>query len=157
VNAFEHLFDSGPVADASTPSSTEPPTGGGGQATSQQVTRVKEQAVRTYDDPVDVRKGPTDGLAGDGEEGPEQFLWRGRLWQVREVIAHWVETGAWWICKEAMVASSSRPGRASHREVWRVAAARGRAVSSVDDPGFGVFDLAFDWTEGVWRLAGSLD
>jgi hypothetical protein len=30
-------------------------------------------------------------------------------------------------------------------------------VASVDDPGFGVFDLAFDWTEGVWRLAGSLD
>jgi hypothetical protein len=43
------------------------------------------------------------------------------------------------------------------REVWRVAAARGRAVAAVDDPGFGIFDLAFDWTEGVWRLAGSLD
>jgi hypothetical protein len=38
-----------------------------------------------------------------------------------------------------------------------VAAARGRAVSAVDDPGFGVFDLTFDWGDGVWRLAGSLD
>ncbi|MBW8827787.1 MAG: hypothetical protein JF603_15785 [Acidobacteria bacterium] len=46
---------------------------------------------------------------------------------------------------------------AQRREVWRVAAARVRAVASVDDPGFGVFDIAFDWSEGVWRLAGSLD
>jgi hypothetical protein len=112
--------------------------------------------VRPYDDLVEVRKGPADGLAGDDEEDrPEQFLWRGRLWQVREVIAHWVETGAWWVRRP-----EEAPGRsqlARQREVWRVAAARGRAVSAVDDPGFGVFDLAFDWTEGVWRLAGSVD
>jgi len=113
--------------------------------------------VRPYDDLVEVRKGPADGLADDAEERPEQFLWRGRLWQVREVIAHWVETGAW-ICKEGMVASSGRVLRDSHpREVWRVAAARGQAVAAVDDPGVGVFDLAFDWSEGRWRLAGSLD
>lgn len=113
--------------------------------------------MRPYDDLVEVRKGPADGLDPETDERPEQFLWRGRLWQVREVIAHWMETGAWWVCKEAMVASAGRPGRQPHREVWRVAAARGRAVASVDDPGFGVFDLAFDWREGVWRLAGSLD
>jgi hypothetical protein len=115
----------------------------------------KEQAVRRYDDLVDVREGPADGLARDDERGPEQFLWRGRLWQVREVIAHWVETGAWWLRRP-----EDGPGRSElvrEREVWRVAAARGRAVSSVDDPGFGIFDLAFDWSEGVWRLAGSLD
>ena len=29
-------------------------------------------------------------------EAPEQFLWRGRLWKVRDVLAHWVETGPWW-------------------------------------------------------------
>ena len=44
--------------------------------------------MRRYDDPVEVRKG--------ADEDPDQFLWRGRLWQVREVVAHWVETGAWW-------------------------------------------------------------
>jgi hypothetical protein len=43
------------------------------------------------------------------------------------------------------------------REVWRVAAARGRAVASVDDPGFGVFDLAFDWSDGRWALVGCAD
>ncbi len=116
--------------------------------------------MRLYDDLVDVRQGPVDALAGEGEvERPDQFLWRGRLWQVREVIAHWMETGAWWVCKEKEggVGLDAHPGCDPRREVWRVAAARGRAVSAVDDPGFGVFDLAFDWTEGVWRLAGSLD
>jgi hypothetical protein len=113
--------------------------------------------VRPYDDQVEVRKGPADRLVDGIDEGPEQFLWRGRLWQVREVIAHWMETGAWWICKEAMVASGGRLGREPHREVWRVAAARGRAVAAVDDPGFGVFDLTFDARAGRWCLAGTLD
>ena len=111
--------------------------------------------MRPYDDLVDVRRGPGDALAGDGEEGPDQFLWRGRLWQVREVIAHWMESGAWWVCRPEDAPGHSELVR--QREVWRVAAARGRAVASVDDPGFGVFDLTFDWTDGVWRLAGSLD
>jgi hypothetical protein len=96
---------------------------------------MKECAVQTYDDPVEVRTGPADWLAEEVDERPEQFLWRGRLWQVREVLAHW--------CDE--------------RDVWRVAAARGRAVSAVDDPGFGVFDLVFDGRADRWRLAGIVD
>ena len=47
--------------------------------------------MRRYDDPVEVRKGRIDDV-----EGPDQFLWRGKLWKVRAVLAHWVETGAWW-------------------------------------------------------------
>jgi Domain of unknown function (DUF6504) len=47
--------------------------------------------MRLYDDPVDVRRGRVVGT-----EGPEQFLWKGRLWKVSAVVAHWVETGAWW-------------------------------------------------------------
>ena len=111
--------------------------------------------MRPYDDPVEVRKGPADRLADEIDEGPEQFLWRGRLWQVREVIAHWMETGAWWVRRP-----EETPGRSElvlEREVWRVAAARGRAVSAVDDPGFGVFDLTFDPRAGRWCLAGTLD
>ena len=117
--------------------------------------------MRPYDDLVEVRKTPT-AECGDPDPGidpgpglgPDQFLWRGRLWQVREVIAHWVESGAWWLRRPEDAPHGSALVR--EREVWRVAAARGRAVAAVDDPGFGVFDLAFDWTEGVWRLAGSL-
>ena len=47
--------------------------------------------MRRYDDPVETRMGQVSGT-----EGPEQFLWRGRLWKVRAVLAHWVETGPWW-------------------------------------------------------------
>lgn len=129
--------------------------------------------MQTYKDPVEVRQGPVPGYGADGpgavltelrpgldsdplpEDGPQQFLWRGRLWQVREILAHWVEVGAWWLRRP-----EEAPGRSelvTERLVWRVSAARGRAVSTAEDPGFGVFDLTFDQGEGVWRLAGSLD
>ena len=52
--------------------------------------------MRRYDDPVDVRRGRVSGTGSGPVEGPEQFLWRGRLWKVRQVVAHWVETGPWW-------------------------------------------------------------
>ena len=83
--------------------------------------------MRRYDDPVEVRKG--------ADEDPEQFLWRGRLWQVREVVAHWVETGAWWTRRTAEQSDEAvRPGAVDtdllrEREVWRVAAARGRVAA----------------------------
>jgi hypothetical protein len=94
--------------------------------------------VQQYDDPVEVRRGLgslADRRADQSEgsdERPEQFLWRGRLWQVREVLAHWRD----------------------EREVWRVSAARGRAVSAVGDPGSAVFDLVFDRRADRWCLAG---
>jgi hypothetical protein len=110
--------------------------------------------VRRYDDPVEVRKG--------ADEDPDQFLWRGRLWQVREVVAHWVETGAWWTRRAPATASGPLDGDLlREREVWRVAAARGRVAASAPtaeaDPGFGVFDLVFSWSEGSWQLARALD
>jgi hypothetical protein len=117
--------------------------------------------VRRYDDPVEVRKG--------ADEDPDQFLWRGRLWQVREVVAHWVETGAWWTRRTTKDGAKDGDGLQGglhdgdllrEREVWRVAAARGRtAATSADpvDPGFGVFDLVFSWSEGSWQLARALD
>ncbi|HEU4515022.1 MAG TPA: DUF6504 family protein [Nocardioidaceae bacterium] len=132
--------------------------------------------MRRYDDPVDVRKGMV-----DGSEGPEQFLWRGRLWKVHSVLAHWVETGAWWdsagahavLGTEAAAAGADRgadhelgggraltvlptlPDMVAEREIWRVEASRGRL--SAEGGGGGVFDLLFDWAEGSWRLARCLD
>jgi hypothetical protein len=32
----------------------------------------------------------------DAGGAPEQFVWRGRLYVVRDVLSCWVETGAWW-------------------------------------------------------------
>ena len=52
--------------------------------------------MRRYTDPVEVRRGHVAASDQGGVEGPEQFLWRGRLWKVRAVLAHWVETSPWW-------------------------------------------------------------
>jgi hypothetical protein len=42
---------------------------------------------RRHADVVEVRRR---------DEVPDQFRWRNRLYQVREVLGHWVESGAWW-------------------------------------------------------------
>ena len=116
--------------------------------------------MRRYDDPVEVRRGLVEGPGG-AQEGPEQFLWRGRLWKVRDVVAHWVETGPWWQSPGVhAVLGSDEPTREpdrgalrtvllAEREVWRVEAARG--LSSARG-GAGVFDLVFDWADGSWQL-----
>jgi len=110
--------------------------------------------MRRYDDPVEVRRGLVPGATGP-VEGPEQFLWKGRLWKVYGVVAHWVETGAWWQPREGQ---SSVHDLLGEREVWRVEAARGLAASTGGGSGGrGVFDLAFDWAGGSWRLARALD
>lgn len=117
--------------------------------------------MRRYDDPVEVRRGWVEGPAHRGE-GPEQFLWHGRLWKVRTVLAHWVETGPWWQSAgaRAVIGSEERPtgserGTAAtdllvEHELWRVEAGLGAADS-------GVFDLSFDWTAGSWQLVGCAD
>jgi hypothetical protein len=128
--------------------------------------------MRRYDDPVDVRRGRV--AAGQGGivqlvEGPEQFLWKGRLWKVSAVVAHWVETGAWWESRgvRAVLGADKTGGTdtgsaraddlSAEREVWRVEAGRGMSSVPPDDTVRGVFDLVFDWTEGSWRLARCLD
>jgi hypothetical protein len=122
--------------------------------------------MRRYDDPVEVRRGWVTGV-----EGPEQFLWRGRLWKVRAVVAHWVETAPWWqssgvravVGSEEAAADSSGVAAPAgdllvERELWRVEAGRGAgpaAGSGLD--GGGVFDLSFDWSDGRWQLVGCVD
>ena len=141
--------------------------------------------MRRYDDPVEVRRGIVPGPGGR-EEGPEQFLWRGRLWKVCDVVAHWVETGPWWQSSgvHAVLGSDTpdtpdsygSPGSgldsgpdggspvavvtdlAAEREVWRVEAARGLvAAGAAGTGGRGVFDLVLDWTDGSWQLARCAD
>ena len=135
--------------------------------------------MRRYDDPVDVRRGQVAGAGTVLVEGPEQFLWRGRLWRVTAVVAHWVETGAWWQSSgvHAVLGAGERADEradeqgagavggtdlAAEREVWRVEADRGMASARADGEsgartGRGVFDLVFDWAEGGWRLTRCLD
>jgi hypothetical protein len=133
--------------------------------------------MRRYDDPVEVRKGMVGSL-----EAPEQFLWRGKLWKVRDVLAHWVETGPWWQSSgvRAVVGSDDVPAdrtradhpRADHTWTDDAFAVQGSPVVSHDllaeremwrvEAGTGmtnagVFDLSFSWTDGHWQLVGCAD
>ncbi len=133
--------------------------------------------MRRYDDTIEVRRGRVRGV-----EAPEQFVWRGRLWLVHDVLAHWVETGAWWRSAQARQSAAGDDAAEgsdllAEREVWRVDAAYGRAgylsgagsSSGSDGAGGsrgraapwsrqrGIFDLVFDWGRGVWRLQSTTD
>lgn len=129
--------------------------------------------MRRYDDTIEVRRGLVNGT-----EAPEQFLWRGRLWLVHDVMAHWVETGPWWEQEQVRSllgtdvdggssdTSSGEPSAAppaydllGEREVWRVDAASGRAGyrAGVASGQRGVFDLVFDWGAAEWRLQHTID
>ena len=103
--------------------------------------------MRQYDDPVEVRRGE--------EQDPDQFLWRGRLWKVRAVVAHWVETGPWWHGTTSADPGGVTQDGVAERELWRVEA--GRGLQPADAEGYGVFDLSLDWTDGRWQLVGCQD
>jgi len=113
--------------------------------------------TRRYGDAVEVRR------RGDA---PEQFLWRDRLYVVRGVLAHWVESGRWWRAPSARaVYTADVTGGAQapagqippaglddgEREIWRVEASSGRSG------GTGVYDLCFDWSAGAWQLLRTQD
>jgi hypothetical protein len=110
---------------------------------------------------------PADAGAGGA---PEQFVWRGRLYVVRDVLSCWVETGAWWCGpaaelvhgtgEETLPAAGSARGDAAGGDerpvaddesvTWRVEASAGRVA------GTGVYDLR-ERATGEWRLVQALD
>lgn len=123
--------------------------------------------VRRYEEPIEVRSGEGAGgvaLAGDidsvPDSSPSAFLWRGRLYVVRDVIGHWRERKAWWRSaldsdEEVAAPQLDHPARVDclEQEVWRVEASPGLLTAT------GVYDLANDHgTDGMddparsWRL-----
>jgi hypothetical protein len=95
------------------------------------------------------------------DPSPSAFLWRGRLYVVRDVIGHWRERRAWW--RDALDVDeedsntghgmSAAPGLdCLEHEVWRVEASPGRLA------GIGVYDLGQDGGPDMngsargWRL-----
>jgi Family of unknown function (DUF6504) len=99
--------------------------------------------MRRYDEVVAVEG------AADASGEPSRFLWRGRLYVVRGVLAHWVELGAWWLQRDRAGLPVTING--GGREVWRVEARAGR--SSAD----GVYDLAYDEGARAWSLTHAVD
>jgi len=141
--------------------------------------------MRTYGEVISIRTGSAGaGSAGAGSSGAgsaggvavgNQFLWRSRIYVVRTVLAHWVESGTWWTSlqrqsKPRAVLSASgddvlvepsitRDVGATERWVWRVEAAAGSSAP------IGVYDVAceirgadtVELIHGQWRLARALD
>ena len=108
--------------------------------------------MRSYNEPIEVRRGLVSGL-----EAPAQFLWRDRLWMVRDVQTRWVETGAWWdgpavrALRGNTDSGEEEGDLLAEEEVWRVVAANGRAG------GQGVYELSHLWGTGQWRLRTVMD
>ena len=70
---------------------------------------------------------------------PSGFRWKGRRYEVQEVLACWVEATLWW----RELGSAGSNGRAAHRDVWRVEAVSRTGTS-------GVYDLAV--VADAWQL-----
>ena len=118
--------------------------------------------VRRYEEPIEVRAGVGNAGLEAPQEGcdlvgripdptPSAFLWRGRLYVVREVIGHWRERRAWW--REAFDPDEDTAENTAaqgldclEQQVWRVEASPGRLA------GTGVYDLGMDGPVRGWRL-----
>jgi hypothetical protein len=115
--------------------------------------------ARRVGESVEVR------VAGDPDDAPMSFLWRGRLYVVRAVLGHWRERREWWAAAAARAlhgdGAGSAPGASTtvehERDVWRVEASAGRSF------GNGVYDLCREPaadpspTAQAWRLVQVAD
>ena len=111
--------------------------------------------ARRYGEPIDVRSDSAQGA-------PESFLWRGRVYLVRDVLDHWWERQAWWTAPAARAVqgdgegagdaasarTATRSALGTERELWRVEACRGRQGA------LGVFDLCHDYVATAVVPAG---
>ena len=93
---------------------------------------------RRYRSPVQV--------AVDATGAPVRLHWRSRRYEVRAVLARWVEATPWWRALRDTGSSSQRG--ALQREVWRVEAVTHTGTS-------GVFDLVR--VADGWRLLRVID
>jgi hypothetical protein len=109
--------------------------------------------TRLHADPVEVRTrveaaGPV----------PEEFLWRGRRYVVREVLARWTASGAWWQGRDGQGRDGQAPGGTiddTEQSWWRVETDSGRLAAL--SGGRGTYDLCLSWARGTWTLQRVLD
>lgn len=99
---------------------------------------------RRHHDRVLVRAADGTRAAEPVEDGPRDFVWRGRRYTVCAVLASWQERRAWW--REVGDDPGGPPS--PQRRVWRVEA---RPPSGT----VGVFDLGRD--DDHWLLLRSHD
>lgn len=137
--------------------------------------------MRNYSEEVEVRVSAAEESTARGPE-PTQFLWRGRLWKVRAVLARWVETPPWWPNVSASAAGQGETRGKQHlgeqdpATVSEVSSQMGASsqlgpgsqlgelvqdrecwrVEAGDRSNSGVFDLALAG-DGRWQLVGCSD
>lgn len=95
---------------------------------------------RVYSERVDVRTGE------DGR--PARFVWRSRLYTVREVTEHWVVNREWWR-EPAVLPRTVLPG--TELRYYMVEASAGQYLSS------GAYELREDVAAGTWTLCRVAD
>jgi len=102
--------------------------------------------VRRIDEAIESLTPPK--AVGSAIGAPMAFRWRGRRYVVDSVLAHWVETGAWWRHSER----PDRPPADPERWLWRV-----EAVNKTSQTG--IFDLCLepDSSTGRWSLHAIYD
>ncbi len=113
--------------------------------------------MRRYTEQIEVKTN----LGAEGEV-PEQFIWQGRLYVVREILSSWSEARPWWrpaagTSAEAGVGAATTTlaqsvvRRDSELLAWRVEAANGARRQGV------VVDIGRDADSGQWQLMRVLD
>jgi hypothetical protein len=108
--------------------------------------------MRAYAEPIIAHPDPvphghsgasaTIGDTGSPPGPPQAFLWRGRHYAVRSVVATWLDQAPWWRGSGTPVSPV--------RRCWRVEASAGMAS------GTSVVDLVCD-LDGTWHLVAVLD
>jgi hypothetical protein len=115
--------------------------------------------ARRHADPVEVVRR---------DSVPAQFLWHGRLYVIREVLDHWLRSGAWWqaaaltrltsgesstddVMADLAVGSVGAVGLDDEREFWRVEAAPGRTGARA------VVELCHCLAAGSWTVTAIHD
>jgi hypothetical protein len=93
---------------------------------------------KRYGEPIEVEAS---------EGSVEAFWWRGKRYQVRQVLGRWREAGGWW----SSSGEEDRPWlTADAREIVRLDA-RGTGRST------GTYEIARDLRNGAWTLFRVLD
>src|SRR4051812_32905547 len=88
--------------------------------------------ARRVGESVEVR------VAGEPDDAPMSFLWRGRLYVVRAVLGHWRERREWWAAAAARALHGDECAPAAggstaldhEQDVWRVEASAGRTLGN---------------------------
>ena len=92
---------------------------------------------RVYGDPINV---------WSVDDRPVRFVWRGRLYTVRQIHERWASVRDWW--KQTTGTEADDPDR---REFWQLSAAR------ADSGEIGVYEMRRDVAEGTWLLSRAWD